>query len=152
VSTQNLFKHLGYTPPNSLYEDEGLEGLKDRSHWPGSGASRRREDHLLLTQERAASALAQNLHGEPRQRDGAHTKRKIAAALGQRGAAQIGPINYSDAELCDLVPSPYVGRCLVDDWFHARSRRSCPLHRWLMDDARFRGSAAGNLPGCARNL
>jgi hypothetical protein len=23
----------------------------------------------------------------------------------------------------------------VDDWFHARSWRSCPLHRWVVDDA-----------------
>jgi hypothetical protein len=30
---------------------------------------------------------------------------------------------------------------LVDDWFHARSRRASPLHRWLMD-----GAAAAELP------
>jgi hypothetical protein len=32
--------------------------------------------------------------------------------------------------------SPQVSsRCLVDDGFHARSRRAGPLHRWVMDDA-----------------
>jgi len=25
--------------------------------------------------------------------------------------------------------------CQLDDWFHARRRRSCPLRRWLVDDA-----------------
>jgi hypothetical protein len=56
---------------------------------------------------------------------------KRAAPVESRG----GPINYSDAELMRLGSVAYVSRCLVDDWFHARSRRPCPLHRWLMDDA-----------------
>ena len=39
-----------------------------------------------------------------------------------------------DVRLGHMVPSLEL-EASVDDWFHARSRRSCPLHRWLMDDA-----------------
>ena len=46
------------------------------------------------------------------------------------------------ATLNDSVLSAQdTSRCLADDWFHARSRRAGPLHRWLVDDA-----AAAELP------
>ncbi len=70
----------------------------------------------------------------PRQRRGRFRRRKPKIDQPQLG---VDGLDVTDlATLNDSVLSAQVtSRCLVDDWFHARSRRSCPLHRWLMDNA-----------------
>ena len=76
-----------------------------------------------------------NRHGYRRQRTAPLPSRTAKS----RNQSQLGVDGLDVAYLATLNDGfsalQVSSRCLVDDWFYARSRPFGPLHRWLMDNA-----------------
>jgi hypothetical protein len=73
------------------------------------------------------------------------SRRMFRSSAKSRHQSQLGVNGLDVTHLATLegsvLSAQVTSRCLVDDWFHARSRRASLLHRWGVDDA-----AAAELP------
>jgi hypothetical protein len=126
----DTFPGVFRTPLRHVHTSTVMHQMNQLSVWSGRPNVRRGARPIAPLPRRGTDA-----HKRP-----LDDKRRRTALLGAIEGHAYSHRRTASTTLCsspnDSFLSAQVGsRCLVDDWVHARSWRSCPLHRWLMDDA-----------------